>query len=38
LGGWIKVSVMYLTSVRTYRGGDIQPAWIEVRAFARILA
>jgi hypothetical protein len=38
LGGWIKVSVMYLLSGRPYRGDDMQPAWTEVRAFARMLA
>nr|GEV75835.1 hypothetical protein [Tanacetum cinerariifolium] len=30
LGGWIKVSVMYLSSGRTYRGDDMQPAWTEI--------
>ena len=38
LGGWIKVSVMYLLSGRPYRGDDMQPAWTEVRASARMLA
>jgi len=38
LGGWIKVSVMYLLSGRSYRGYDMQPAWTEVLASDMMLA
>ena len=38
LDGWITVSVTYLLSGRSYRGDDMQAAWTEVRASARMLA